>query len=151
MFTEGRLKAADLWTKIDEIISRIDPRQPDRSFAHFLAREKLRPDDRALLRGFVEGFDAARVERIGAHGLLAAQRCADRMEGDWQGRVREGYGALINYLAREARAAGARLVRNATVKSLRWSTGSVEVGWRQGGKNHTVEAAAAIVTVPLGV
>ena len=69
------------------VMNRIDPRAPDCSFKDFIARQKCDARTRRLLTGFVEGFDAAHTERIGVHGLLKAERSAEKMEGDAQARI----------------------------------------------------------------
>jgi len=147
----GGLARIDFWQDVEELIGRIPADGPDCSFAAFLARARIRPPLSDWARGFVEGFNAADAARISAQSVLKAQRSAERMDGDWQGRVRRGYGALIGFLEREASAAGVTLVRGAAVRQMDWAPGRVEVHWRSGGRAGTERAAAAVITLPLGV
>ena len=150
-FEAGRLKRINLWDRIGEVIERIDLKKPDCSFAEFLAAERLNENIRRLARGFAEGFDAAYVDRISAHSMLRAQQASDQMDGEWQGRITQGYSALIRFLERKSHAAGARLISNAKVTHISWKAGSVEVTWHQGGARRTTKADAVIATLPLGV
>jgi monoamine oxidase len=147
----GKLQSVNFWEKMDSIISGVDARKPDCSWAEFVARRDLEAKDRSLAIAFAEGFNAASATRISAQAMLKAQRSADEMDGDWQGRVDQGYGALVSYLVRESQARGARLIKSARVQQVRWKAGRVEVGWREGRKVNTSESRAAIVAVPLGI
>ena len=91
LFEDNRLQPVNTWDKAGEIMNRINPQAPDCSFREFLDQQQLDERLRRLMIGFVEGFDAADTERIGAHGLLQAELSAEQMEGDSQARVKEGY------------------------------------------------------------
>jgi monoamine oxidase len=103
MFENGKLKPIHIWDKVSEMMNRISPRGADRSFKEFIERQKCDDRTRRLMTAFVEGFDAARTERISAHALLKAERSAEKMDGDMQARVDEGYTALIEYFENEIR------------------------------------------------
>ncbi|HEX5222218.1 MAG TPA: NAD(P)/FAD-dependent oxidoreductase [Verrucomicrobiae bacterium] len=147
----GRLQPVNFWEKMEGIISRVDARRSDCSWAEFIARQNLEAMDRNLALAFAEGFNAADANRISAQGMLKAQRSADQMDGAWQGRVDQGYGALVSHLVRESQALGVRLTRNARVQQVRWKARRVDVVWREGRKVNTLEARAAIMAIPLGI
>jgi len=129
----------------------------DVAFATLLARPELARriprETRALLRGFVEGFNAADAARISVRGLNRQTRASEAEHGDRAYRVRDGYDALVSYLARPvARVAGG--LRLATVVTqVRWGARGVEVRSRGllGGSFAPLRARAALVTLPLGV
>jgi monoamine oxidase len=64
-----------------------------------------------------------------------------------QPRLREGYGALLEWLARRIVKRGGRLKMNAAVREVRWKRGEVDVR----GEGLRLAARKAIVTLPLGV
>jgi monoamine oxidase len=132
-------------------MNRINPRAPDCSFEEFLDRQKLDARTRQLMLAFVQGFDAARPERISAHALLKAERSAEKMEGDAQARVHEGYSALVQFFEKEIRSRGGALVPNALVRRVRWKSGAVEIIVHRAGSEEMFPAEAALVTLPIGV
>ncbi len=148
---DGKLEPVDLWGDMEKVISRINPRRPDCSFTQFLEGEKLSLFQRQLAFNFAEGFNAAHADRISAHSLLKAQYFANHMDGDWQGRVSHGYGAVLQFLQQETRAHGVRMFRNARVRRVRWNPAGVEVAWRGTRGTEILSADTAILTLPLGV
>ena len=147
----GKFQTTELWGEIAEVMGRIDGNAPDESFADFMGHSNFPDSVRKLAMGFVQGFDAADPKRISVQALLKAENSANQMEGSWQGRVREGYGALIDYLAAEDVRQGGTIVKNCLVDRIDWKKGSVQVRAVTNGEAATHMAAAAIVTVSLGV
>jgi monoamine oxidase len=107
---------------------------------------------RDMALAYVEGFHAAEPARASARALSQQQRAAAAVDGDRLGRVREGYGALV-----------AQLVRDAGEARLRSSHVVTRVDWRRGRVTLTVRSALtgrplpallarrALVTLPLAV
>lgn len=91
----------------------------------------------------VEGYDAADPRR--ASTLALREEWMARDDGE-HGRITEGYGALIEYLASECRGRGAALHFGAAVAAIDESGGRIAARCRDGA---TFEADAAILTVPL--
>ena len=90
----------------------------------------------------VEGYDAADPRR--ASTLALRDEWLARDDGP-HGRIANGYGALIEYLASECRRHGAALHLGAGVTAIDQARGRVAVRCYQGA---TFEADAAILTVP---
>ena len=151
IFENGKMRPIKIWDKVGEVMNRINPRPPDCSFEEFISRQKLDTRTRHLMLAFVQGFDAAHPELISAHALLKAERSAEKMEGEAQGRVNEGYSALVQFFEKEIRMRGGALVPNAPVRRVRWKSGSVEIIIRRAGSEEMFPAEAALVTLPLGV
>jgi monoamine oxidase len=151
LFENGKLKPIRIWEKVSEVMNRISTRGKDRSFKEFLDRQKCDERTRKLMTAFVEGFDAARTERISAHGLLAAERASEQMSGDAQARVNEGYSALVQYYEKEIRSRGGTLVKNALARRVRWKPGAVEISVHRTGTGEMIPAESALITLPLGV
>jgi monoamine oxidase len=93
----------------------------------------------------VEGFDAADPAQASARAI-AEEWGGGQMDGA-QPRLREGYGALMDWLAQRLVAKGGRLRMGATVREVRWRRGRVEAL----GDHFRFVAPRAIVTLPLGV
>ena len=108
---------------------------------HFAGQEyaELR---RAITR-MVEGYDAADPRRASTFAIRDEWMARD--EGE-QGRIAQGYGALIEYLASECRSQGAAIHLGAAVAAIDEDRGRIAARCRDGA---TFEADAAILTVPL--
>ena len=118
----------------------------DMSFAAYLdGRKALSPLTRTLARMMVEGFDAADPAQASARAIAEEWR-GGQMDGA-QPRLREGYGALMDWLAKRFVAKGGRLRMGAAVREVRWRRGRVEAL----GDDFRFVAPRAIVTLPLGV
>src|SRR5882762_1892895 len=91
----------------------------------------------------VEGYDAADPRR--ASTLALRDEWMARDDGE-HGRITEGYGALIEYLASECRRHGAAIHLGAAVAAIDGSSGRIAARCHGGA---TFEADAIILTVPL--
>ena len=151
IFQYGHFKRVNLLEKISKIIHRVNIRQRDCSFEEFLDTQTLTSADREQAIGFVEGFHAAEPWKISAHSIRRGEYAAEHMQNTKQGRINEGYGALVNFLEAEIRAHGGKLVVNAAVEKVSWQPGHVEVTFNHGNREILIEADAAVVTLPLGV
>jgi monoamine oxidase len=150
IFQYGHFKRVNLLEKISKIIHRVNIRQRDCSFEEFLDTQTLTATDREQAIGFVEGFHAAEPWKISAHSIRRGEYAAEHMQNTKQGRINEGYGALVNFLEAEIRAHGGKLVVNAAVEKVSWQPGHVEVAFRHGDR-EILKADAAVITLPLGV
>jgi monoamine oxidase len=108
---------------------------------HFAERqyERLR---RAITRT-VEGYDAADPRR--ASTLALRDEWLARDEGP-HGRIAEGYGAVVDYLALDCRRHGAAIHLGAVVAAIDETLGRIAACCHDGAR---FEADAAILTVPL--
>lgn len=141
----------DVWTKLERLIAKVNLKAPDCSFETFLNRQKLDPFSSQLAAAFAEGFNAARVDRISAHSIRKAQDSANAMQGDWQGRVKQGYGALIGFYEQQIVRLGGLIIKRAETKWITWKPGRVRVEWQRGSRKGALEADSAVLTFPLGV
>jgi monoamine oxidase len=156
LFRRGAIiSGAAAWRQAQAWLDRL-PDDEDVTFASWLrrplAKRRLSPEARALLRGFVEGFNAADAARISTLGLAQQMAASAEEQGDRLYRVPGGYDALPLRLARPL--AGDGSLRLASIVTrIRWRPGAVDVSARSpyGGPLPPVRARAALVTVPLGV
>ena len=74
-----------------KILGRIDLKKKDQSFREFLdTLPDVAPDLKQLATDFVEGFDAARTERISTHALAKDEEASERSEADQSFRISNG-------------------------------------------------------------
>jgi monoamine oxidase len=97
---------------------------------------------RAITR-MVEGYDAADPRRASTFAIRDEWMARD--EGE-QGRIAQGYGALVAYLEGECRKHGAAIHLGCTVTAIDGERRRIAARCRDGA---VIEADAAIVTVPL--
>jgi monoamine oxidase len=154
--SQGRLRLrADEFRRIHEALrrNRRRLRARDLGFDEFIGRigaRQLPRGARALALTLVEGFDAADPARVSARSIVEEWVAGEALDAP-QFRPLGGYGALLAPLAAslEQGRAGVRL--NAVVRTVRWRAGAVEAEGVQLGESFRVQAARAIVTLPLGV
>src|SRR5207244_5006547 len=132
----------------------MDLKQQDRSFKTFL--DSL-PDDetsrqaKAAASLYVEGFHAARIERIGVHGLVKANEAEDEIDGHHSYRVIGGYDLVMKALHREAVDAGVIFRLNAIVREIHWRKNHLETIYRTSDREHIFTASLAIIDLQLSV
>src|ERR1041384_8300862 len=77
-------KSDEFWAKLDDVMAQMKQAGArDQSFQDFLAAYEQRHDlgaAREMAEMYVQGFHAARPERIGVHGLNKVNEAADRIE-----------------------------------------------------------------------
>jgi monoamine oxidase len=147
----GRLEPCGEQREVDQLfdeLGHMEPPQVDLTFAEFLAQHGLQPETVARATNYVEGFNAADANRISVRSLAKQQAAEDAISGDRLFRVVEGYAQVPAYLLRSFLDAGGELFLSAPVRSVAWKPGSVDVAT---GDDRVFHAAAAIITLPLGV
>jgi monoamine oxidase len=114
---------------------------------------RLGSEVRELVRGYVEGFNAADARRVSALGLRRQAEASRAEHAEHLYRVRDGYDQLPEALARGLMNGRRRLWLGVAVTEVRRSEAGVEVRCESslGGPPHTLRSRAALVTVPLGV
>lgn len=135
----------DIAERLEGVTRQIDaPRMRGWSFAGFLRRagRRISAEDRELVSGFVEGFEAAPLAQMSA-AAMAGQTLDDAE----QFRFADGYDHVVEALVRELPAGRVRVRLATVVEEIAWHRGAVVV--RSGADEHL--ARAAILTLPLGV
>lgn len=131
------------WRELARLCARI-PVGTKMSFGQFLRTQRqLSADERARFTAFVEGFNAAPVNRMSAEAMRADGGGA----GGAQSRPSKGYQALVDHFQRELKRNDVTVHLNTPVKSVSWRPGSVAV--EAGGQ--TYQARLVVITLPLGV
>jgi monoamine oxidase len=147
----GRLEPCADHPEVDQLfdeLGHLQPPQEDLSFSEFVAQRGFSPEAVAQATNYVEGFNAADARRISIRALERQQAAEDAISGDRLFRVEEGYTRLPEFLLRRFLEAGGRWVASAPVRAITWKPGKVEVATAT---DQVFEAAAAVITLPLGV
>lgn len=148
---DARFQETPIWDIVGDIFNRIDPRNVDSSFQDFLSKQPVDEEAKDMAISFVQGFDAAHVDRISAHALLRAEYAAEQINGAKALRLKDGYSALVDYLIREIKAHGGELLPDCAAKKIGWEHGKVEVFAGHHRQEKTFNGDAAIIALPLGV
>lgn len=114
---------------------------PDMTWAEFAAQSKASALQKTSATRFVEGFNAARADRISLLSIRQDTLAAQAIDDEHQFRIPSGYDRIPRFLANRLETT----IRLSTpVHRIAWSPGHVEI-------NGALTARAALVTVPLGV
>lgn len=125
----------------------------DERFSQFLARGPYANEIKDWAALYVEGFNAARRERIGTAGLAESAEVSERVDGDHLFSIREGYDQVPRCLVHSIPNLE-RIVRaGAIVDRIQWQPGkaAVHVRCASGERRETLRCRQVIITVPLGV
>ncbi len=147
----GRLGDCDDQREVNQLFDQLDHLTSlpvDLSFNEFVTQRGFKPEAVAWATNYVEGFNAADADRISIRSLEKQQAAEDAISGDRLFRVVEGYARVPEFLLREFLEAGGELFDSAPVRTIAWKPGWVEVTTVD---DRVFQAAAAIVTLPLGV
>jgi len=154
-FENGELsKSYDFWSKVDQLMEHMKSVPVDCSFKSYL--DSL-PDDvetkraKAVAMLYVEGFHAARIDRIGVHGLIKANEAAEQIDGDQSFRLLKGYAGVCDWLHQQAESRGAIFQLNTVVTELKWERDRVEAICGSHQSTARFKARRALITLPLGV
>ena len=122
-------ESGDFWSELDEIMSRMErSKAPDQSFQEFIeacCREEKWREAKAVATAYVEGFHAARTERISVRGLTKTNEAANGIDGDKQFRLLSGYSRVAGWLHERLNPQTARVHLGTIVREVRWRPGHV--------------------------
>jgi monoamine oxidase len=138
----GVRKCDDVWKRWEKVAAALKKTKGDESFSQFILRYKGDAETKSFATAFVEGFNAARADRIGIEHLRIAQAASDRISGDTPHRVLSGYDSIVRWLSAFDRTDADLHLKN-PVYEIRWRRGNVRA--------NGFEASHAIITLPLGV
>ena len=108
---------------------------------------------RERISRFVEGFDAAEVNRVSVAWLRQTELASDAVDGDRQFRVLDGYDRLLAWLGDNLPSARADIRLLSVAREVRWRHGEVAVRLETpaGAPLETITGRAAVITVPLAI
>jgi monoamine oxidase len=150
---------------IEDIFEQMaNPDLPDQTFLDFIQHARGSPESKLRAIRYVEGFNAARADRISCRALIQEAEASRAIDGDRAFRIREGYDCIAEWLWQCCAARGVELRLNAVVTKIRWAKGQVEATIEPraggppcgpepmgGGPSGSISARYAVLTLPLGV
>lgn len=145
----GDARRAEWDRTLGPVLDRLaDPPERDQSFDDFLREHCVDLDEEvhAAARRYIEGFHAARADRVGVHWLAAAAEGGGGGGGEVRFHPIPGFDAVIEGL-RAALPPEVEIRLDSAVTELRWSEGAVEIETARG----VVHASRVVLTLPLGV
>jgi len=144
-YKSGLVRSDDVW---DSVRGKMDELLPGRERTVLQAlgtarwRRRTTAEERQLAADFLEGFNAARLDRASMKAMAQQIRASAKIEGDRIARLPRGYDAVPRRLAR-----GLRIELCARVEEIRWTRSGVQAIT----SGNTWEGRRAVVTLPLGV
>lgn len=122
-------------------------RRHDESFEDYLKRSRHSATVKQWARVQIEGFNAARADRISVASLIQDSEAAEKIDGDHAFRIAQGYDAIPFALLRSIPHQDSVIQLSSAVRRVRWRRGSVQLETDSG----TLRCQRLLVTVPLGV
>jgi monoamine oxidase len=139
-----RQTGEEFWRRLDKVMKGVRRLRRDVSFAQYLKTVRTSRQEKDLARMFVEGFDAAHLDRISAKSLAAEE--GQIGEDATQFRLLGGYSMLLNHLTTADVAGALRL--GTVVTNIRWRRGRVEL---LDERSNRFTARVAVVTLPVAL
>jgi monoamine oxidase len=135
-------KDIDLESESESLIEEaVRYRGPDMAWAEFAAQSKASASQKKSATRFIEGFNAARADRISLLSIQQDTMAAKAIDDEHQFRVPFGYDRIPGFLANQLKTT----VRLSTpVRHIAWAEERVEI-------DGELTARAAVVTLPVGV
>jgi monoamine oxidase len=140
--SRNSIEPAKELSRVEEVLAGAEDLDDDCTALELLAASEVDAGTARWFSHFVEGFHAAPLDRVSARSLLK--------QGSPQGaqyRIREGYGALVEYLERDATLHGASIAYRTLVRDVRYRPEGVEVA----SDRTAYRGGAAIVALPLSI
>ena len=138
----------DFWKIIERVDGQIDS-QSSHTYQEFLNHAEASVFEKVIARSYVEGFNAARADRICASAVAFADQAAVDIDGDQQFRIAQGYDALVELLAHELPATTIRTA--CIVQRIEWKKRPAKIEFlTDAGQEHDM-VDHVIITVPIGV
>jgi monoamine oxidase len=141
---------------VEQLVERLLGSAPDRRDIPVdqLIRERadgFTPGELEAIRGYLEGFHAADLQRFGT-AALAENQSAEAEDSESLFRIVGGYGRLVKHLARGLDSEKADVRTGTVVTHVEWRPGLVEIeAQAENGRLVRLSAAQAILAVPLNI
>lgn len=132
----------------DKLMRELKKLKEDVSIAAFLDQHFAGEADKDLRESvlrFVEGYDAADSKKASA---IALRQEWENEDDNHQGRIDEGYTALLQFLSSECERKGNTVLLSKPVQKISWQKSRAEVLTKDGQK---FTAAKVLLTLPLGL
>jgi monoamine oxidase len=125
----------------------------DRSLADLAKKSRQPKDQKEWAVTHLEGFNAARRERISVKALQKDAEAADEIEGERAFRILNGYDSVPLSMLNSIPNTWEIVRLNQVVEEVQWQPGDVRMQIRSNvdGRTSSLRCSNLIVTVPLGI
>src|SRR5204863_2859464 len=128
---EHGIGKCDFWERIEKVLDAMKKHGlPQRSFEAFVKQlqdPEISDEDKRAACMYVRGSHAAHPEEISVQSLIEGIEAEEKIDGDTQFRLPQGYDQLVSELKKKVDRARARVELGTEVKRARWKSGYVEV------------------------
>jgi monoamine oxidase len=147
LFDRGELRPLDnFWELLGQIDSQIGA-NGDQAYEQFLQTARASPFQKRLAKAYVEGFHASRADLISTKGIKDGNEAEEKIDGQKQFRIAEGYDAIVAALIKALPADSIRLA--CRVRVVHWSRErGIEVFATEAGNELHLRAERLLITVP---
>lgn len=145
----GKVEESELFDgQWEEMIKKMNDLTEDIDLASFLNTHYAGVEHAELresVRGFVEGYDAAEMDKASVFALREEWAESDEAP---QYRLAGGYGKLIDYLRKSITNLGGSILLSTEVVGIEWSKRRVSLETADG---RIVKGERVVITIPIGV
>jgi monoamine oxidase len=153
---EVSIGRCDFWGRIEKVMDLMmkeaSPQQSFDAFVRQLRDPQISEEDKRAACSYVRGFHAAHPEEISVQSLREGIEAEEKIDGDSQFRLPQGYDRLVSTLEQELDRKHSQIELKTTVTNVRWRFGRVEIEARKaGGSVMAASAPRLLITLPLGL
>ncbi|MBC7370799.1 MAG: FAD-dependent oxidoreductase [Bdellovibrionaceae bacterium] len=154
-FSIGKMKQeTDFWERLQKVTDRLNAqRKKDRSVREFLdaQKNKIPKELRDIFTAYVEGFQAADLEKMGEKALAKTEQDEEgNLNGAQLFRPNDGYSVFFReFISTNQLSSNIHL--QTLVRHVQWKNNSVMIHALEKGRKTSYSAKRVVITVPLGV
>jgi monoamine oxidase len=153
---EVSIGRCDFWGRIEKVLDlmmkKASPQQSFDAFVRQLRDPEISEEDKRAACSYVRGFHAAHPEEISVQSLREGIEAEEKIDGDSQFRLPQGYDRLVSTLEQNIDRKHSAIALKTTVTNVGWRSGAVEVEARKAdGSRVKAFAPQLLVTLPLGL
>lgn len=152
---EAGLAPCDVWSKIEKVLDKMKTDgSPQESFAAFVRRLRdagITDEDKRAACSYVRGFHAAHPEEISVQSLIEGIKAEEKIDGDSQFRLPQGYDQIATSLENRIDRSCARVQLNSPVRTVNWGPEKIVVKIASAAGEQSFTARQIVITVPLGL
>jgi monoamine oxidase len=153
---EVSIGRCDFWGRIEKVLDlmmkKASPQQSFDAFVRQLRDPEISEEDKRAACSYVRGFHAAHPEEISVQSLREGIEAEEKIDGDSQFRLPQGYDRLVSTLEQNIDRKHSAIELKTTVTNVGWRSGAVEVEARKAdGSRVKAFAPQLLVTLPLGL
>jgi monoamine oxidase len=153
---EVSIGRCDFWGRIEKVLDlmmkKTSPQQSFDAFVRQLRDPEISEEDKRAACSYVRGFHAAHPEEISVQSLREGIEAEEKIDGDSQFRLPQGYDRLVSTLEQNIDRKHSAIALKTTVTNVGWRSGAVEVEARKAdGSRVKAFAPQLLVTLPLGL